>query len=167
MRSLRVASLACALLVLSGCRLPCEFVRSVAGECNYHKTQARLGGEVRQTARGALAEYRTASGGGQSRHFDEGFLQAVEDYLIGGRPQPVVPPARYWNNTGARGQAAVADWFDGYRTGATFAVQEGSLGWVAVPTSSFRYASGIAVEPLPGLPPAPMPAEVLPPPEGS
>jgi hypothetical protein len=99
-----------------------------------------------------------------------GFKEGFVDYLdAGGSGEPPpLPPRKYWSAgyETAAGQAAIRDWFAGFRHGAAVAGQSGARRCTTVPSSTMvAYASG-RFPPAQGAPtftPTPGPAESIPP----
>ena len=84
--------------------------------------------------------------GKPSKDFEAGFRQAYVDLAMG-RPAltPPVPARKYWNAyyRSCAGQAAVAQWFEGYRSGLDYGAGSGvsqfnrvASSWTAEPTDA-------------------------------
>src|SRR5438874_1625105 len=69
-----------------------------------------------------------------------GFKDGFADYLYAGGTgePPPLPPRHYWtiHYETPEGHRAIADWFVGFRHGATIAQQSGYREWVTLPASA-------------------------------
>lgn len=70
--------------------------------------------------------------------FRDGFVIGFSDYVYrgGNGDPPAVPPRRYWcPDTGTRRHQAAEEWFEGFRLGASTAIETGLRERVVVPVS--------------------------------
>lgn len=137
--------LACCFLVaiIPGCTLCQNIKRSVLSEPTKFSATADRWRSVRTYREWADEAYGRFCPCGQAAPFscsyEIGFKDGFVDYVYGGGSgePPPVPPREFWDVRSRTndGKACAADWFDGYRHGASVARDEGYRDRALVATS--------------------------------
>ena len=127
----------------SGCGLSKQLATNLVTEpAQWDRFSDRIGRRFRDKslADEAWDEICVRDGDTYSRHYRRGFYEGFEDYMDAGGTgdPPVTPPRSYWRiyYQNPEGHAAMQDWFDGFRHGASIARASGLRDYVTVPLSS-------------------------------
>jgi hypothetical protein len=128
----------------SGCTVSWNAARTVVIEPSHFPTYAEdclLKRRAHKLAGEAWSEVvRDTKGAKLPEDYHKGFVEGFADYLENGGTgePPALPPRHYWGATSPEGRLAVAEWFGGFRHGASLAKLSGVRDFVVVPASSPR-----------------------------
>jgi hypothetical protein len=158
MRFIRLLAILGVCATGPGCGLVGTGTSTLVGETKLALIHHQLLCRARQQADEAWAKVsgraRTAYSKDYERGFKDGFVRTV---WWGPEEAPVVPPSGYWSARyrGREGEAAVADWAEGFRNGVSAALQNGASLSVKLPAPELH-----SDVPVPGpdtrdLPPLP------------
>lgn len=142
-------------------------------EYSYKRDRPRSLRLYREWADQEWSQFAGNCGDGQDPdEFGAGFRDGFVDYVFAGGTgePPPVPPRKFWNAAwrNPAGHAASADWFNGYRVGASVA-RDGGYRRAAIVRSAYEFAGPLPHDGLPiaGEPPydAGEPGEMVVPPQ--